>query len=356
MSEEITKKRLDYIDISKALGMMLIMWGHVIEYGISHNFVYAFHIPLFFTLSGMVFSRERYPNLKIFLTKKIKSLLIPYTIFSLLTWIIWVGFTIKTEATVSKIWMPLAQTIIAQGSGGFLVHNVPLWFITCLFVMETLYYFISKLPSYANLLICIILMVIGVWMQQTTIFNFKLLPWNIEVAFAALIFFSLGNLFIQKVSHKTLIEWIKYHKMASFLIVSVGFIATYIIATYNGKVSMGSCRLHNPFLFYPGAIFGTISMITLCVFISFINYKNTLMKFTLWFGKNSFNAMAIHNPIKGIAVLIVAAMFNVSKRLVSSSFYGIIAFILLFIATTIGIIIINKVTVLINSRRTIWNK
>jgi fucose 4-O-acetylase-like acetyltransferase len=54
MADSIIKNRFDYIDIAKAIGMLTIMWGHIAT-GNSVSFVYAFHIPLFFFLSGMVF-------------------------------------------------------------------------------------------------------------------------------------------------------------------------------------------------------------------------------------------------------------------------------------------------------------
>lgn len=238
----------------------------------------------------------------------------------------------------------MAETLIAQGSGVFLVHNVPLWFVTCLFVVELMYYFISKLPDLANIVICVIAMVVGVWMQQTTLFDFKLLPWNIEVALVAIIFFALGNIFIKRISNSRYIEFVKTNKVACSILVFVGFAIVYIIDVFNGKVSMGSCYLNNPFYFYPGAILGTLSMITLCVLISFIK-DNVIMKFLKWFGLNSFNAMAIHNPIKGIVVIIVASIFHVTKTNVQSfTFYALIAFIALFIITVICMKLINKIT------------
>ena len=54
------KKRLDYNDLAKSLGMLTILWGHIRLTGWSNEFVYAWHIPLFFFLSGMVFNKNKY--------------------------------------------------------------------------------------------------------------------------------------------------------------------------------------------------------------------------------------------------------------------------------------------------------
>ena len=93
--------------------MLLIVWGHIRLGDWSNAFVYAFHIPLFFFLSGMVFSKKRYPDFKSFLLKRVNSLIKPYIVFLVLTWIVWAAFSYVTHANVDSYWMPLAETFIA---------------------------------------------------------------------------------------------------------------------------------------------------------------------------------------------------------------------------------------------------
>ena len=59
-------KRLDYNDLAKAFGMLAIIWGHIRLTGWSNAFVYAWHIPLFFFLSGMVFNKCKYADFRTF--------------------------------------------------------------------------------------------------------------------------------------------------------------------------------------------------------------------------------------------------------------------------------------------------
>ena len=164
------------------------------KYGIANHFVYIFHIPLFFFLSGLVFSRERFGCFKSFIKRKVKTLLIPYFIYSFVTWIIWALFSYFTHAQVNSYWAPLLQTFIAQGSGEFLVHNGTLWFITCLFVVECLYWWISFFSTVRKLAICTLFAVIGVLMVKSDgLIDFTLLPWNIEVAFMVIVFYAVGD-------------------------------------------------------------------------------------------------------------------------------------------------------------------
>lgn len=203
MTDAIVKKdRFDYIDIAKAVGMLTIMWGHI-AIGKSVTFVYAFHIPLFFFLSGMVFVKDKYREFGSFVKRRVQTLIIPYIIYSFITWAVWAAFSYATHARVESYWMPLLQTFIAQGSEGYLVYNVPLWFVTCLFVIELAYYWIAKLPDVWNVMVCLVLAAIGyVLVNYCTFFDFTTLPWSIEVAMMALIFYSTGNLFVKLIGHE----------------------------------------------------------------------------------------------------------------------------------------------------------
>lgn len=63
---EKIKNRISYIDIAKGIGIFLVIWGHIILNGPAYNIIYAFHMPLFFFLSGLVFSKSKYKNIKEF--------------------------------------------------------------------------------------------------------------------------------------------------------------------------------------------------------------------------------------------------------------------------------------------------
>lgn len=71
------KKRICYIDIAKGFAMLCIIAGH---FGIAsaNRFVYTFHVPLFFLLSGYFLSTKTdfLPSMK----QKARQLLVPYYI------------------------------------------------------------------------------------------------------------------------------------------------------------------------------------------------------------------------------------------------------------------------------------
>ena len=340
------KKRLDYNDFAKSIGMLTILWGHIRLSGWSNEFVYAWHIPLFFFLSGMVFNKNKYADFKTFCMKKVKSLLVPYTIFSILTWGVWAVFTFVYHTNVESYWMPLAQTFIAQGSGGFLVHNVPLWFVTCLFVMEIVYYFIANWNK-ACIILMSFCMAVGSYCMITYVdcIDVTLLPWNLEVVFLGMPFYSIGHFVVQKWGHEQMQNWVNGHLTASLLITFVLAGVVLVGSHFNGSISFGHAAIHNPFITYPCALCGVAMVLIICMLLAGTkSCTNDVkwMKWLKWFGRNSFTAMAIHNPIKGFVCVIVGVLFGCGSSAVSQSdSYSLVAFAVTLVITVLSIIAVN---------------
>lgn len=71
------------LDIVKGIGIILVVVGHCIKsYTIPGIFIYAFHMPLFFLISGICFNGEKYQVFKPFFYKRLRQLLVPAVTFS----------------------------------------------------------------------------------------------------------------------------------------------------------------------------------------------------------------------------------------------------------------------------------
>lgn len=90
-----TARRLDHIDIAKAIGLLLVIYGHTFRMpmraaypwcAFSYTFVYRFHVPLLFLLSGMgctlTAQKNRSLSARQFVCKKAHSLLLPWGVYS----------------------------------------------------------------------------------------------------------------------------------------------------------------------------------------------------------------------------------------------------------------------------------
>ena len=316
-------KRVDYLDMLKCLGMFIVVSGHIHpRYGWFSLPIHCFVIPLYFLLSGMTFKRQKYPTLWAFVKHRAKTLLLPYLMFSIVTWLFWAVYNVVLH-TGADLWGPLLQTFIAQGSGNYLVHNVPLWFLPCLFVVEVIYYLVSKLPDWANLSACILLSAIGACMIFWWKGAFLLLPWNTESALVAVLFYCIGNLMSKRfgltgIENKVLEK--KGLFLALMLVLSLVLINT---AHYNGHITLGSDSLgRNPVLFYMNALIGIFTVSVFSILICSIKRNNklikTIMDYHLWFGRNSLYIMSTHVPVKGIIMVIIAKMIGKSAAYVSN--------------------------------------
>lgn len=69
--------RIDWIDLTKGIAIFLMVCGHTsIPLPIS-NWIWSFHMPLFFIISGILFNATKYPNFNLFIKKRGETLIIP---------------------------------------------------------------------------------------------------------------------------------------------------------------------------------------------------------------------------------------------------------------------------------------
>ena len=76
---EKTKQRISWIDVTKGIAIYLVILGHSLIGLKVNDYIFAFHMPLFFIASGLLF-REK--SIKKTITGNIKKLLVPYYITS----------------------------------------------------------------------------------------------------------------------------------------------------------------------------------------------------------------------------------------------------------------------------------
>ncbi|MGI2172540.1 acyltransferase family protein [Shewanella ulleungensis] len=121
--------RVDWVDYAKGIGIILVVYGHVLRglhsagfeflgrfYELSDSIVYSFHMPLFFFLSGLFFYQtlsKKGPVKLVF--SKIDTIFYPYVIWSILqgsTEVIVSNYTngnVTFSEVFSLLWSPRAQ-------------------------------------------------------------------------------------------------------------------------------------------------------------------------------------------------------------------------------------------------------
>lgn len=131
----MNKSRNLVLDIMKGIGILLVVIGHNFDNNSKiFIYIYSFHMPLFFLLSGYFFKYEH--NFKKFINKKTYSIIMPYLYFSLISIILYNMF-------ISSNLYALSTFFFSNRLGmGNIPYNTPLWFLSCLFLISMFYYLI----------------------------------------------------------------------------------------------------------------------------------------------------------------------------------------------------------------------
>lgn len=128
--------RLDWVDAAKGVGIILVVAGHVWTRGPVRDAIYAFHMPLFFLLSGYL---VRPANTRRLIAAQARTLIVPFAVFSIL--LVAADFTIEGARSVRPIFAGVgdaAFTILLRTDllrGPFAI----LWFVPCLFLTRCLW-------------------------------------------------------------------------------------------------------------------------------------------------------------------------------------------------------------------------
>lgn len=131
------QNRLAEIDNAKALGIILVVLGHIVSpsYYLS-NLIFAFQVPLFFALSGYLLSgRKLNTGAGAFVRHAAHRLLLPYLLFGVILFLPWFlvfrHFGAGAEIPAFK---PLIGIAYGLGTDGWLQQSPPLWFLPALFI------------------------------------------------------------------------------------------------------------------------------------------------------------------------------------------------------------------------------
>lgn len=275
--------RYNQIDALKGFGMILVIIGHMdlTLVGTSiGTFIYTFHMPLFFMISGYL-SIKIYHSFWELLKKKIMSLLLPYTVLFAISLIF--GYIIVPFLVVRSNIIPEIDLIqIARAyllSGGELekipIYNFPLWFLPCMFIAELCFHFLKKLKNDLVFLGVLIVIATLTFQIQTLIIGRP--PFHINVLPAALVCMGIGYLF-RKYESK-----IRTNNVMNILII---FMALILVYKNPGNISY----IINPVFFFGGA-----SLITYLSYIIMGNCTNN--NWLVYIGRNSLVIFGIHSMV-----------------------------------------------------------
>ena len=258
-------QRLEYLDVAKGLLIFLMVWGHVYTDGPLFQYIYSFHMPAFFMISGLLFhySESIKKPILIVLKNKLCSLILPllfFELFGVLADILRFGITLNVFGYAFN-------TLTLD------CNNGPSWFLWVLFVDEMIFFILRNLIN-SEFISCAGSALVGLllilcddvfYLQEST---------GVGLLFLVAGYY-LKDFLTQPGNVKTLC-----------IALVISLLSNYM----NGLTGLGSGNFgNNVILYIIAAVAGTLMIIQLSTFIT--------SKLIRYYGKNTLTIVGTHQTI-----------------------------------------------------------
>lgn len=291
MRDILKETNIEYMDIAKAYAIILVVIGHA---GAPFtNFIYLFHMALFFFISGY-FYKDKYSDNPIrLIINRLKTLYIPFLKYELIYLFlhnVFFDFFIYSDKTgylnqgsnlyTNEQFISALKSIIKfvgteQLAGAF-------WFLTTLFWVNLIFVVISFVTikvfkqyyEYIRFILILLSFILG---NSFTYNNYEFY-YSINVSLVAVSIYYCGYLYRKN-------EAIIRMNIISALL-SLVFL---IYNSFNGHIEMGLNKYPSPMFF----LFNSLIGIYLIIYISKI-LTNKDIRLLKYIGKNSLTIMALH--------------------------------------------------------------
>jgi|SRR5690625_100818 len=277
-------KRLKEIDIVRGLTIFLVVLGHSgfnSSSGILPDMLRDFRMPLFFIVSGYLFSTSKYLNDgNKLINDKFRSLIIPYISFAVVGSIIWYFSLIHNDKSIN-LFEPLIR--IWEGKA---IKNPPIWFLLVLFFSFIIFKIILSLTKkhsfFIQLVSFVLIGYLGYFISKLT-----KLPMSFDIALVAVFFMFIGLKLKEKkilFNHKSMI-------FLSFISIFLFFISSY----FNIPGDMNNRIYGSLLLFYTAGISGSILTLFLTKYI--LSRSNVIYYLFSYLGRESIIILGFHFSI-----------------------------------------------------------
>lgn len=236
---ELNAERQQDIDVLKGIGILLMVFDHAGYNRYSHCYISSFHMPLFFLISGYLWNNH---SINIMIKKRIKSLVRPYLIFSLIYFFIdllWKALINDETHSLSTI-----KAILL-----FPTYNMPiataLWFLPCMFIASIIYSLLSGNSRFKVIGILSISIIGTIYSSFSKI----MLPFALEPVSVAVFFILIG----EYTNKFDLRNRLPYKDIPFFILFFLHIILSFI----NRSVDMRSARYNIVPLYFLNGIMGT---------------------------------------------------------------------------------------------------
>lgn len=271
-----------WIDTAKGLGIIAVVAGHANCPGAAY--LYWFHMPLFFALSGYLFKPQTTaPALRKWAWARTKKLLIPYVSFLIL-------ITLTRYAYAPPHGLhAISRDLYRVVEGKYVAGYDPVWFITCLYATQILFALIVW--KFRDMRKC--LLVVGAAYVLAHVESYYahshsvFVPLDLDVALLALSYYAFGYY------ARSILSTNDRRIMLPAVVLSAVFLIGGLTGVFSYGLDMKYIRYYHIAL----DLLVPISMLTAVCALSHLAASNRLGKGLAVLGIASLPIMYLHSPL-----------------------------------------------------------
>lgn len=294
--------RLKWVDIAKGIGIIFIVLGHAGNPTIS-KYLFWFHVPLFFMLSGYVFKPlNRLSDLPLWIKKRAKKLLLTYFTYLLVFYLILiVQYFINGELTLALLIKRAITSLFGGRALSYLMS--PMWFITTLLLTQVLFAYISLKCKKQHVFLIIGIFYLLAHLESLLAQHMAIyIPFNADVVLLALTFYAIGYYL------KDILSDLTTHKKMVLSAIAFGMIA--FLLDIRGVINY---YLDLNMLVYNNLILDLVLPISfslmVCFFCQLLEKISLITEILSSIGKSSLTILYLHIPVNVIMTYFIDLNF-----------------------------------------------
>ena len=301
----VNEKRIEFIDIAKALGIIFVVAGHAVSSDSEiKRILYSFHMPLFFILSGMLLRARKDVDIRRIreqINKKLSALMLPYFVWGL------IYSSLSVKHLILLLYGTRETLVLAESLSS-------LWFLPVLFlafmISDVVLMLLGWIGKYMDGIVfsgAAVCFLIGLLLPHQPVYGD---PWGADIAFVAAGFMLLGTI---------IFHWINRNANSSGKIVVA--IAACVIFVFSiryssssvGYVLMGNADYGNPVVFIINSMAGSLFVVMVC----FLAPRVHRFRILQWIGARTMGIFIVHKPIVNAVKTIATEVIINSDNIVA---------------------------------------
>lgn len=322
-------KRDVTIDISKGIGIILVVIGH--SGAPFAKFIYLFHMALFFIISGWCYNFKysgSISGIKELVINRMKSLYVPFVVFNILFFAlnnVFLDVNIYTKnpdflnfeySVPGRLTSHLSvhdfiisvMKVITMGGGAQLTG--PSWFLIVLLTVSIMFclidYLIKRKRKYIqyHIVICFVFLMLGYFLSVNKI----MLPRLLSVTFSVYYLFAFGC-----VLSRYRDEFKSIACKSSNFIISISLVLLLICLKF-GTVTLALNQFVNPLFFIVASLSGFVFIYIASMYVEF----KKISVYLSYLGRNTMPILFLHCLSFKIVTWIQIMFYNEPKYMLAS--------------------------------------